>query len=592
VTGAIVGEWARLLFGCLAQAGVKDCIVSPGSRSTPFAWAAAGTPGLRCHSLLDERSAAFFALGLARVTGEPALLLCTSGSAAANYFPAVVEASLARVPLLVMTADRPLELQDTGAPQTIDQVKIYGDFARSFFDLGLPDPASLSLAALGRVVAQAVFASKSPVPGPVQLNARARKPLEPSPAHTEHEHAVAAEVSRLLARGVPRTFVEKPRADARGIEALAERLRRAERRVLIVGPLPLYGARDAAPIAELARKLDVPLAAEATSQLRFASESEIRLSLDGIDWLLRVNHPRTGLRPDLVLTFGAPPVSAGVERLLAARGPTELCVVAEHGFPDPTSSASIVVHGAPGEVSRRLLEALAGYEPSAPQSEYRDLVVRANGEAWSAVDRVLGAAPFGEPHAVRAALEAIPRGGLLVVGNSLPVREVDAFVRASGRGIGVVCQRGANGIDGVISGAAGTAHASRKPTLLLVGDVSFVHDLGGLVAARRAETPLVIAVLDNGGGRIFEHLPAARLFRERPEIRDLWLTPPEIAFDHAVGAFGLPYSSARGLAELETALRDAFAREGASVVHVSLPPDSSREAFAAVFRGLGEGASG
>jgi 2-succinyl-5-enolpyruvyl-6-hydroxy-3-cyclohexene-1-carboxylate synthase len=205
---------------------------------------------------------------------------------------------------------------------------------------------------------------------------------------------------------------------------------------------------------------------------------------------------------------------------------------------------------------------------------------------------VLGVAPFGEPHAVRAALDAIPKGGLLVVGNSLPVREVDAFVRASGRGIGVVCQRGANGIDGVVSGAAGTAHASRKPTLLLVGDVSFVHDLGGLAAARRVQTPLVIAVLDNGGGRIFEHLPAARLFRERPEVRDLWVTPPEIAFDHAVRAFGLPYASARGLAELETALRDAFARPSASVVHVSLPPDSSREAFAAIFTELAEGAAG
>ncbi len=586
MTAAIVGEWARLLLASLAASGVKDIVVSPGSRSTPFAWAAAATPGLRCHSVYDERSAAFFALGLARVTGEPALLLSTSGSAAANYFPAVVEASLAELPLLVMTADRPLELQDTGAPQTIDQVKLYGDFARRFFDLGLPDPAPASLAALQRIAAQAVLAARSPVPGPVHLNARARKPLEPGPAHTEAEKALVHEVDRLLEHGVPRAYAEEPSPDTRGIAALAERLARAERSVIACGPLALAHESAAEPVATLAKILGAPLYAEATSQLRFGRAFDAARSLDGFDWLLRSPRPHPELRPDVLLRFGATPVSAGVEQLLAARA-TELVLVAEHGFPDPTSSASLVVRGNPSEVAKRLGAALSGHLPRPAQRAFSEALVRANESAWSAVESVLAEAPFGEPRAVRMATDAVPAGGLLVVGNSLPVREVDAFVRASARGVGVVGQRGANGIDGVVSGAAGAAFAAKKPAVLLIGDVSFVHDLSGLSLARRVETPLVIVVIDNEGGRIFEHLPAARLFRERPEARDLWLTPPDVALDGAARAFGLRYAEATTERELDGALAEALRTGGASIVHVRVPPDSSRQAFTAMFQRLG-----
>ena len=585
MTAAVVGEWARLLLASLAASGVKEVVVSPGSRSTPFAWAAATTEGLRCHSVYDERSAAFFALGFARVTGEPALLISTSGSAAANYFPAVVEASLAELPLLVMTADRPLELQDAGAPQTIDQVKLYGDFARRFFDLGLPDPAPASLAALQRIAAQAALAAKSPVPGPVHLNARARKPLEPGPAHTEAEKALVHEVDRLLERGIPRAYAELGLPDERGVEALAERLSRAERCAIVCGPLAQSSASE--PIALLAKTLDAPLFAEATSQLRFGSFFDAAHALDGFDWLLRAPHPRPELRPDVLVRFGGTPVSAGVEQLLAAHGPTELLLVTEHGFPDPTSSASLVVRGAPSEVANRLLAALARHAPKASQRAFLEATIAANESAWSAVNAVVSESPFGEPRAVQRAVEAVPKGGLLIVGNSLPVREVDAFVRASARSIGVLGQRGANGIDGVVSGAAGAAVASKRPTVLLVGDVSFVHDLSGLALARRVETPFVIVVLDNDGGRIFEHLPAARLFRERPETRHLWLTPPDVALEGVAHAFSLPYASPNGEREFEIALSGALQEARASIVHVRVPPDSSRQAFTAVFQRLG-----
>ena len=578
MTGAVVGEWARLLFGSLASAGVKDVVVSPGSRSTPFAWAAAGTPGLVCHSLLDERSAAFFALGLARVTGEPPLLLCTSGSAAANYFPAVVEASLAHVPLLVMTADRPLELQDAGAPQTIDQLKLYGDFARSFFDLGVPDPSPSSLGALVRVAAQAALAAKSPLPGPVQLNARARKPLEPSEPHTEHDLALASEVDRLLARGVPRVFAARTEPEPRAVDELTQRLSRAERGVIVCGPLGLVRAGELDAIVALARQLDMPMYAEATSQLRFGSFAEPKLAVDALDWLLKVPNVTHGLFPDLLLQFGGTPVSAGVEQLLSAHA-TELALVTEHGFPDPTSSASFLVRGEPARVARALLERLAEHTPRASQRAYRERLLAANEAVWSRVDAVLserGAEGLSEAEAVRRTVRAVPAGALLVVGNSLPVREVDWFVRAAPRDVAVVSQRGANGIDGSISGTAGTATAARKPTVLLVGDVSFAHDLGGLSAARRVETPLVVVVIDNDGGRIFEQLPVARLWT-RPELAELWLTPPRLSIADAARAFGVRHVAPASVAELDTELAAALERPGPTIVEVHVAPEGTKE---------------
>ena len=584
MTAAIVGEWARLLLGSLVAAGLRDIVISPGSRSTPFAWAAANTPGVRCHSLWDERSAAFFALGLARVTGEPALVLCTSGSAAANYFPAVVEASLAHQPLLVMTADRPLELQEAAAPQTIDQVKLYGGFARAFFDLGVPDAAPSALAGVPRIAAQAVLATRSPRPGPVHLNARARKPLEPGPARTEHEHAVATEVDRLLA-AVPRVFSPATGPSHAAVTALAERLVRAERALVVCGPLALERSNDAASIHALAEAWSLPVFAEATSQCRFGAAASSPFAVDGFDWMLRAENAHAALRPDFVLRFGAPTTSGAVERLFSAHAPSALAVVAEHGHPDPSNSASLVVQGAPGAVAEELRKTLQNRRPGASQSAYAARLRTANDATWAAVEDALLSGPperSGEALAVRRAVEAIPPGGLLMLGNSLPVREVDAYVRASARELGVLSQRGTNGIDGLVSGAAGAALASKKPTLLLIGDVSFAHDLGGIAAVRRVETPLVLCVLDNGGGRIFDQLPVARLYGEQPALGELWLTPPRLAFEHAAELFGIPFASASTPEGLARELQAAFARPGATLLHVQLTGDGALKTLRAV----------
>ncbi|HEY3498806.1 MAG TPA: 2-succinyl-5-enolpyruvyl-6-hydroxy-3-cyclohexene-1-carboxylic-acid synthase, partial [Polyangiaceae bacterium] len=565
MSGALLGEWSRLLMESLVQAGLRHAVISPGSRSTPFAWAAGTHPELACHSVIDERAAGFFALGLARATGSPALVLCTSGSAAANYFPAVVEASLARVPLLVLTADRPFELQDVEAPQTIDQVKLYGTHVRRFFELGVPDAAPGALAAAQRLAAQALHACRSPDPGPVHLNARARKPLEPGSPETAQEVEVARSVDALIARGVARIHAAEPTPAPLGVRELADELRAASRGVIVCGPAPLADAEAGAAIRALAERLAMPVYAEATSQLRFGEDAEGQL--DALDWLFRTARVRRAFRPDCVLRFGGTPTSSGVEAMLLDRAKTRLHVVTSHGYPDSLSSARTLCFGSSLAVAGALTAELEDHRAPGEQLEYKSLLARENERAWSAVDDAIRAgAALDEPIAVRTALEALPSGGLLVLGNSLPVREADAYRRAGKTAFGVLCQRGANGIDGLIAGAAGAALASGKPTLLLLGDVSFAHDLGGLAAARLVGAPLAVVILDNEGGRIFEQLPLARLLELDPARAPLWLTPPRLGFEHAGPLFDLPYAAPLDVASLRAALARAFERRGASLV--------------------------
>ena len=269
-------EWARLLLDSFAAAGVREVVISPGSRSTPFVLAAAKHPKLHGRHIVDERSAAFFALGQGRVRGRPTLLVATSGTAGANYFPAVVEASASHVPLLVLTADRPVELAACGANQTIDQLKLYGDHARDFVDLGTPDASSRALRALRRAVAQAVFTSQYPLPGAVHLNARARKPLEPGAAESDEERVLAAAVDALIERPAPqpRPPVRMPAGDQIG--ELADACRRAERGLIVCGPAALSQAGERSLVAELGRRTGFPLLREAGEPVALRSRARGR----------------------------------------------------------------------------------------------------------------------------------------------------------------------------------------------------------------------------------------------------------------------------------------------------------------------------
>lgn len=572
--------WARLLMGTLARSGIRDVIVSPGSRSTPFAYAALTTEGLCCHSIWDERSAGFFGLGQARVTARPSLLICTSGSAAAQYFPAVVEASASFTPLLVLTADRPLELSGCGAPQAMDQVKLYGDFVRGFFELGHPDRAPSALDGLERMAVQAVRASLDPCPGPVHLNARARKPLEPVLTPDAEDEADWLAVDRRLSRPVPRAFAADRRPSEQALVELTRACQETARGLIVCGPVAAWRAGDARALGELARATGYPLCVEATSQARF-SDAPLGPRIGALDAVFR-SRRASRFAPELVLQFGAPPTSSAFAAFLESTE-VQRAIVNPQGHLDPQSRANWLVSSDAFSTARALVSRLADSPLSpvlrAARAPFAERWQEADERYFSLVDALLERHPeeaLDEPTVVRSSVAALPDGAWLGLGNSLPVREIDAWVAPGSQDLRVWSQRGLNGIDGLVSGALGASVTLGLPTLLLIGDVSFLHDVGGLAAASTVRAPLVIVVIDNRGGRIFAELPVAPLLDARLDLAKFWLTPPEVELSHAAHLYRLPYACPTSRSSFESALVQALARPGVSLVHAIVPPSSAR----------------
>lgn len=583
----LLTEWARVLLASLAHAGARDVVISPGSRSTPFAHAALRCAELRCHSVVDERSAAFFAVGMAKVTGQPALLVCTSGSAGAHYLPAVIEAAQSHVPLLVLTADRPPELFDCAAPQTIDQNRLLGAYARWYADLGAPRDSARSLEALRRKAVQAVVAARHPRPGPVHLNAPAAKPLEPIEIGelddpTPDELALSRRAATLIAGPGPTAHLPHGEPSEEALSVLLDRLRKSQRGLVVAGRRELWQPeQDTRALLELAARSGLPLLVEASSQLRLCPPTTEAVVLDAVDGVLNAAWGATDGElpwPDFVLELG-PPLASSAWAAFAERLPPGV----RHGvsafpWPDPQNGLTELVLADAGQVAARLVRRLTSpeTEKSATALELSALVdARAawsrrlrdyNELAWQRIDADLRALRDSEPDAmpepiaVQAVVTALPPGALLALGNSLAIREVDWVCRRGAADVSVWVQRGANGIDGLIAGASGAAEASGRPTCLLLGDVSALHDLGSLAVARRSTVSLVIAVLDNAGGRIFGLLPFAERAEAEPSIWRYWSTPPELDWRAAAETFGLRYVLCQTAEDVQRGVQDGLAR--------------------------------
>lgn len=555
--------WARLLVKALAASGAKRFVVCPGSRSTPLALAIAGNPEVELTVVIDERAAAFVALGMARATGEPAVVVCTSGTAAAHFLPAIIEASEAGHPLIAITADRPWEAHGCGSPQTIDQTRLFGDHVRHFAALGVPEPTADAFRAVARIAAQAVAASLGPLRGPVHMNVPFRKPLEPvALAAPEAWEAIAAALT------IPRAHAPHVVAGEAALASLDRAVRRSRRGVIVAGPRPGAPARaeDAAAVRALSEATGFPVLADATSGLRFGLGS---VCIGAFDAILRVPAVADALRPDLIVQLGWAPLSPAYAAW-SQRAGCPVFVVSGHGWNDPSFVATEVIAGEPLEVVRSLSARLDLAEP--PDASWRARFVEAERAAW----RAASTGGDGEGAAVRAALAAVPDGGWLLVGNSRPVRDLDSFVAPSDRFVTVLHQRGAAGIDGLVAGAAGTSLATGRPGVLLLGDVSLAHDLGSLAIARDVRAPLAIVAIDNGGGRIFDELPVAEDVSLGAARERLFTTPPRIDWASAAKAFGVEYAHAKdGTAVAKAvakAIASAMARRGATLVVADCPP--------------------
>ncbi len=562
--GRHVAEGLRAFVDELARSGVTDAVACPGSRSTPLVLALRAHPGIRLRVLLDERSAGFFALGMARTSGRAVVLLATSGTAVVNFMPAVVEASLVRAPLVVLTADRPVELRDVGAPQTIDQVHLYGRHAKWSSELPLMDGAPETMAHLRAVAGRAVATAIAGPAGPVHLNAPFREPLVP-----DGDLAPRDEPSGGTTTPSPFADVVRGarRLDDDVLDVLAERISAHAHGLIVAGPSHDPGLPDG--LGRLAAATGFPIIADPLSGLRAGTHDRADIIVRG-DQLVRPGPWIDAHRPTLVIRFGAMPTSKPIAELMRKVRPELLVVDGDAGWREPVGIPVTHVH-ADGVATAGALVARRDRSP-ARDAGWLDAWRTADAIAGEVMDRWLTALdePFeGAPFPALAA--ALPDGSALWAGNSMPVRDLDGWFPSTDRRIALHSNRGANGIDGVISTALGSAAVASGPVALVVGDLSFLHDLNAFVAARLHHLSLTIVLVNNDGGGIFSFLPQAAT--DAPGVglpagyEELFGTPHAIEPGPLVEAFGFAHRLVHG-ASLPAALGEVLGAPGVTVLEL------------------------
>ncbi|SFJ39378.1 2-succinyl-5-enolpyruvyl-6-hydroxy-3-cyclohexene-1-carboxylate synthase [Halobacillus dabanensis] len=533
----------------LAYSGVEHVVISPGSRSTPLAMTFAEHAEVNHWVHLDERSAAFFALGIAKKENCPVAIVCTSGTAAANYYPAIVEAYYSRVPLLVLTADRPHELREVGAPQAIDQISMFGRYAKWYQDLALPEKDNYVYAR--KQAARAFEESVSGHPGPVHLNFPLREPLIPD--------FTMEGIWRGEVRPTPRAKEGKAVLPDNELKDLFERLAQGEKGLIVVGPQT--DPALAGEVTQLASRLGVPVFADPLSQLR-AGDHDKRNIIENYDALLRSEKIQETVVPDYILRFGAMPVSkAYLKWIQKYENFLDHYVVDDApGYREP---AGITTHFLWSDAVR-LCQGLSAYMPE-------DNVETSWVAKWRHMNSIAKQHMLSEPddlmnegHAVVYLSESLPDESNFFIGNSMPIRDVDSFFMSTPKHIRMMANRGANGIDGVVSAAVGSAATGTETTLLL-GDISFFHDMNGLWMAQSKRIPLTIIVINNDGGGIFSYLPQSN---HPDHFEELFGTPLGIDLSHAIKMYGGIHKKVTNWEDYQQALGESFHTSQLHVIEV------------------------
>jgi 2-succinyl-5-enolpyruvyl-6-hydroxy-3-cyclohexene-1-carboxylate synthase len=531
----------------LARCGLRHAVLSPGSRSTPLAVALWRQPEIDVTVILDERSAAFFAVGAAQASGAPVAILCTSGTAAANFHPAICEADHSAVPLIALTADRPPELRGIGAGQTIDQLKLFGASVRWFCEVGTHEADDDGLLHYRSTACHAFAAARGePRPGPVHLNLPWREPLAPISV----EGAVTAGDPLAIEGRDTRPLTAVTPYDVEPSEFLldevAKHIAEAISGVIIAGRQLDTELRE--PLAHLARVSGFPILAEPTSQMRCGPHDRSHV-ISTYDLLLRDDHFRTRVVPDLVLRVGEMPTSKPLRAWLAASGADQIVIDPRAGWNEPTRRAAALLRADPTELAAGWATRLGAEGREAP-AVWLD-AERAAREVLEEELRDLNAPT--EP-GLQVALGAIHAAGDLVyTASSMPIRDQEAFLPPAGSDALYLCNRGANGIDGLVSSGIGAAHATGRPTTVITGDLGLLHDIGGLAALRDVSTPVRIVVIDNDGGGIFHFLPQESAL-EADEFEALFGTPRGLDVGRAAALFDIPHHRIESLDQLQPAL--------------------------------------
>ena len=549
--------WGETIVDELVAAGVTGVCVAPGSRSTPLTAAVAAREDVAVFSHLDERSAAFFALGRSRRAGEPTALVCTSGTAAANFHPAVIEADQSRVPLVVLTADRPAELHDSGANQTVDQERLYGDAVREYRTLPEPRMEARALRSVRVAVDRAVATATGTPPGPVHLNAPFAKPLEPT-----DDGSVPGDIDRTAPLGAGgrdgpfvRTTAGRPTLEPAAVDHVASTLAAADRGLLVAGPAP-GSAPSRESMAALADATGFPVLADPLSGHRFGHDDAVPVCggydsyLDGADaWP----------DPEVVVRFGASPTSKTLRHYLRDHADRQFVVDAAGGWPEAEFTATDLLAADPTWLASALAERL---DPPSGSADYRERFAAAERTHWDALDAT---DDHFEGAVLSAAASLAPDPSTLVVSNSMPVRDLDRFGRPRTADVSVEGNRGASGIDGIVSTALGAGSATDEPLIAVLGDLAFYHDMNGLLAVGRCGVDATIVLVNNDGGGIFHVLPIEAF---DPPFTDYFKTPHGIDFRPVGELYGLEYAVVDDQDGFLAAYRDSLTSDGTQIIEV------------------------
>jgi len=544
----------------LVLTGVTDVVVSPGSRSTPMAMVMAEHPELNVHIHVDERSAAFFALGIAKAINKPVAILCTSGTAAANYFPAIVEARYSRVPLVVLTADRPHELREVGAPQAIDQIHLYGHHVKWFAEMALPEKTDEMIRYARTVCARAAAIATAAPSGPVHLNFPFREPLIP-----KLDNALFQQSER--SNGYVRIHNGDLTIDNEQFKVIAEKLIGKEKGVIVCGNIA--NEQFAEVVTRLSKTLNYPVLADPLSQLRSGKHC-LENVIETYDTFLRNEDAKNFLKPDVVLRFGAMPISKALTIFLKENHAADHFVIdGGGGWRDPSALSTQMIFCNETIFCQKLLT----YLDSKSSSDYLEDWKKVNLLTKENMSPIGDITELSEGRLFYQLAEMLPEEATLFVGNSMPIRDLDSFFLNNRKSIKVMANRGANGIDGTVSTALGAA-AYSKSLYLVLGDLTFFHDLNGLIAAKLYDIDIHIILVNNNGGGIFSFLPQS----EHPKNFELLFgTPLNLEFEHAVRMFNGHFTKITDWQHFKLEMEKSINQKGIHVYEVATEREKNRD---------------
>ncbi|MGD6817030.1 2-succinyl-5-enolpyruvyl-6-hydroxy-3-cyclohexene-1-carboxylic-acid synthase [Metabacillus sp. 113a] len=537
----------------LSAQGVTDAVISPGSRSTPFAILLAEHPSVHTHLQIDERSAGFYALGMAKRLKRPVALLCTSGTAAANYFPAIIEAHYSSVPLVVLTADRPHELRDTGAPQAIDQIDLYGKYAKWFVDAAIPEDQP-EMHRYARTLASRAAGHASAIPkGPVHLNFPFREPLLPN---LKLPHLWGSE-GRKTKHSVKAQIV--PMAAEADMKRLARLISTVKKGLIVCGELSDPESRKA--VAMLAASSGFPVLADPLSNMR-AGKLDKEMIIEHFTSILSREELRTVLEPEMVIRLGSMPVSKPLF-LMLKNSPEIYQVVADQNgkWRDPALTAAEIYSVSEADFCRQLTDQIEGNSTN----EYAALWKKANDIFREHLPSIQEGGDLFEGKIFVELSGLMPEDSQLFVGNSMPIRDADSYFKVTEKNITLYANRGANGIDGVVSSSLGAAAASQSPTVLVIGDLSMYHDLNGLLAAKLNRVSMTIVLLNNDGGGIFSFLPQSS---DETHFETLFGTPIGLDYEKAAQLYEADFIRVKSWSEFRSSFKEFINKKGLHIIEV------------------------